>query len=60
MKEIWEILKDTETVLNSKSERTPHYKELKKKLKKAIKLYQKNPEKFLEKYMEVPEDYENY
>lgn len=58
MKEIWEILKDTETVLNSKSEKTPRYKKLKKKLRKAIQLYQENPEKFLEKYIEVPNDYE--
>lgn len=56
MKAIKEILEDTLDVLKYISETTPHYKKYRKKIEKMLKIYNEDPELFLEKYIDASLD----
>ena len=52
MKSIIDVLQDTLVVLEFISNTTINYGKKKKKLKKMVSLYNKDKEKFLEKYID--------
>lgn len=53
MKQIIDVLNDTLVVLDFISNTTINYKKKKKKIEKMIEMYQKDPETFLEKYIDT-------
>ena len=53
MKKIIDVLNDTLVVLDFISNTTINYKKKKKKIEKMIEMYQKDPETFLEKYIDT-------